>query len=153
QPPPPAPEVLLEAEKPAEGKIEDERAMHAAFSLEADKFAGANVEGAPAGDVGFLFDADKPAAVPPDEGQRSDTGAVFEMPADLVQQADEGAAEIAALAAAGFADFTEAQPSAPPAETINSTLAAATDDRATRTVAALEQWLAAIHVPREPRHP
>ena len=33
------------------------------------------------------------------------------------------------------------------------TLTAAADDRATRTVAALEQWLAAIHVPREPRNP
>jgi tetratricopeptide (TPR) repeat protein len=39
---------------------------------------------------------------------------------------------------------------APPA---GDTLTAANDDRATRTVAALEQWLAAIHVPREPRHP
>ena len=32
-------------------------------------------------------------------------------------------------------------------------LTAAADDRATRTVAALEQWLAAIHVSREQRHP
>jgi tetratricopeptide (TPR) repeat protein len=33
------------------------------------------------------------------------------------------------------------------------TLTASADDRATRTVAALEQWLAAIHVSREDRHP
>ena len=34
----------------------------------------------------------------------------------------------------------------------NGTLTASTDDRATRTVTALEQWLAAIHVSREDRH-
>jgi tetratricopeptide (TPR) repeat protein len=36
---------------------------------------------------------------------------------------------------------------------IDSTLTPAVDDRATRTVAALEQWLAAIHVPRDHRDP
>jgi tetratricopeptide (TPR) repeat protein len=34
----------------------------------------------------------------------------------------------------------------------DGTLTARADDRATRTVAALEQWLAAIHVSREERH-
>jgi len=34
----------------------------------------------------------------------------------------------------------------------SGTLTPSADDRATRTVAALEQWLAAIHVPREDRH-
>ena len=34
----------------------------------------------------------------------------------------------------------------------DGTLTASADDRATRTVAALEQWLAAIHVSREERH-
>ena len=35
----------------------------------------------------------------------------------------------------------------------SGTLTTSADDRATRTVAALEQWLAAIHVSREDRHP
>ena len=35
----------------------------------------------------------------------------------------------------------------------SGTLTAAADDRATHTVAALEQWLAAIHVSREQPHP
>ena len=35
----------------------------------------------------------------------------------------------------------------------SGTITPSADDRATRTVAALEQWLAAIHVSREDRHP
>ena len=40
----------------------------------------------------------------------------------------------------------------PPPDPVDSTLTAGGDDRATRTVAALEQWLAAIHVSRDQRH-
>ena len=43
-------------------------------------------------------------------------------------------------------------PKAAAAHEVDRTLTASADDRATRTVAALEQWLAAIHVSREDRH-
>jgi tetratricopeptide (TPR) repeat protein len=41
----------------------------------------------------------------------------------------------------------------PPTPPVDGTLTAAANDRATRTVAALEQWLTAIHVSREQRNP
>ena len=68
---------------------------------------------------------------------------------DSVQQDDAGPALADVAETASQLNVSPVQPS----DAFDSTLAAATDDRATRTVAALEQWLAAIHVPREPRHP
>jgi tetratricopeptide (TPR) repeat protein len=71
--------------------------------------------------------------------------------------AKAGSHETALEAAPEAAPEVLAAPEAPAPIPIDSagsaTLTAAADDRATRTVAALEQWLAAIHVSREPRSP